>query len=134
MGPGRDRTRDPWISCQTRICCQTRYRLRYAAVPVRRESAENTLFVIEKLKFVPLVYLMCFPPLTKDVLYICSEYMQWHFIVKRVPWVGVGEASKNELRDANDNRHILAYFVRMRRKEDSTLLDLKSTSILTISA
>ena len=134
MGPGRDRTRDPWISSQTRICCQTRYRLRYAAEPVRRESAENTLFVIEKLKFVPLVYFMCFPPLTKDVLYICCEYMQWHFIVKRVSWVGVGEASKNELKDANDNRHILAYFVRMRRKEDSTLLDLKSTSILNISA
>ena len=31
MGPGRDRTRDPWICSQTRICGQTRYRLRYAA-------------------------------------------------------------------------------------------------------
>ena len=31
MGPGRDRTCDPWICSQTRICCQTRYRLRYAA-------------------------------------------------------------------------------------------------------
>ena len=31
MGLGRDRTRDPWICSQTRICCQTRYRLRYAA-------------------------------------------------------------------------------------------------------
>ena len=31
MGPGRDRTRDPWICSQTRICCQTPYRLRYAA-------------------------------------------------------------------------------------------------------
>ena len=31
MGPDRDRTRDPWICSQTRICCQTRYRLRYAA-------------------------------------------------------------------------------------------------------
>ena len=31
MGPGRDRTRDPWICSQTRICRQTRYRLRYAA-------------------------------------------------------------------------------------------------------
>ena len=30
MGLGRDRTRDPWICSQTRICCQTRYRLRYA--------------------------------------------------------------------------------------------------------
>ena len=27
MGPGRDRTRDPWIYSQTPICCQTRYRL-----------------------------------------------------------------------------------------------------------
>ena len=31
MGPGRDRTRDPWICSQTRICSQTHYRLRYAA-------------------------------------------------------------------------------------------------------
>ena len=31
MGPGRDRTRDPWICSQTRICCQTLYRMRYAA-------------------------------------------------------------------------------------------------------
>ena len=30
MGPGRDRTRDPCICSQTRIYCQTRYRLRYA--------------------------------------------------------------------------------------------------------
>ena len=29
MGPGRDRTRYPWICSQTCICCQTRYRLRY---------------------------------------------------------------------------------------------------------
>ena len=31
MGPDRDRTRDPWICNQTRICSQTRYRLRNAA-------------------------------------------------------------------------------------------------------
>ena len=31
MRPGRDGTRDPWICSQIRICCQTRYRLRYAA-------------------------------------------------------------------------------------------------------
>ena len=31
MGPDRDRTRDPWICSETRICSQTRYRLRYAA-------------------------------------------------------------------------------------------------------
>ena len=29
MGPGWDRTRDPWICSQLRICNQTRYRLRY---------------------------------------------------------------------------------------------------------
>ena len=32
IGPGRDRTCDPWICNQTRICCQTRFRLRYAAL------------------------------------------------------------------------------------------------------
>ena len=31
MGPGRDQTRDSSICSQTRICCQTRYRLPYAA-------------------------------------------------------------------------------------------------------
>ena len=31
MVPGGDRTRDPWICSHTRICSQTRYRLRYAA-------------------------------------------------------------------------------------------------------
>ena len=31
MGQDRDQTRYPWICSQTRICCQTRYRLRYAA-------------------------------------------------------------------------------------------------------
>ena len=31
MGPSRDRTRDPWICSQTRICCQTHYRLCYVA-------------------------------------------------------------------------------------------------------
>ena len=31
MWPGWDRTRDPWIGSQTRICCKTRYRLRYVA-------------------------------------------------------------------------------------------------------
>ena len=31
MGPGRDRTRDPLICSQLRICNQTRYGLRYAA-------------------------------------------------------------------------------------------------------
>ena len=31
MGPDRDRIRNPWICSQAHICCQTRYRLRYAA-------------------------------------------------------------------------------------------------------
>ena len=31
MGPGRDRTHDPWISSQTSICSQTLYPLHYAA-------------------------------------------------------------------------------------------------------
>ena len=31
MEPSQDQTRDPWICSQTRICCQARYRLRYAA-------------------------------------------------------------------------------------------------------
>ena len=38
MVPGRDRTRYPWICSQTRICNQTRYRLRYAARPLVRPN------------------------------------------------------------------------------------------------
>ena len=34
MGQDRDRTRNPWICSQTRICSKTRYRLRYAAWPL----------------------------------------------------------------------------------------------------
>ena len=32
MGPDWDQTCDPWICSQTRICCQTRYQLRYYIV------------------------------------------------------------------------------------------------------
>ena len=54
MGQGPDRTRDPWICSQTCICCQTHYRLRYAAryndicdklnLPVRQ--TKSLLFVL----------------------------------------------------------------------------------------
>ena len=58
MGPDRDRTRDPWICCQTRICSQTRYRLRYAArCNARTDSgAEITILsskIYEKLNIAP---------------------------------------------------------------------------------
>ena len=56
------------------------------------------------------------------------------FHCPKVSWVKEVEgASKNKLKDSNDKRHILAYFVGI-RKEDIKLLDLKSTSILNISA
>ena len=42
MGPGRDRTRDHWICSQTGICCQTRYRLRYAAQYYRYHKLRKT--------------------------------------------------------------------------------------------
>ena len=32
IGPGRDRTRDPWICSQTGIRCHTHYGLRYPAL------------------------------------------------------------------------------------------------------
>ena len=46
MGPGRDRTRDTWISSQTRICCQTRYRLRYAA---RYQQEQKCIIIYNKV-------------------------------------------------------------------------------------
>ena len=47
MGPGQDRTRDPWNCSQTRICSQTRYRLRYAT---RSHNMQQTKFWISKFK------------------------------------------------------------------------------------
>ena len=38
IGPRRDRTRDPWICSQTRIYCQTRYRL-HCTRPGRRSCS-----------------------------------------------------------------------------------------------
>ena len=46
MGPDRDRTRDPWICSQTRICNQTRYRLRYAARRNVIVSVEQTFHIV----------------------------------------------------------------------------------------
>ena len=56
MGPGRGRTRDPCICSQTRICCQTRYRLHYAA----RCSKEVVLLL--------LIYCSMYFPLFVGVL------------------------------------------------------------------
>ena len=47
MGPGRDRTRDPWICSQLRICNQTRYWLRYAA---RWSAHEGTIYAYTKAR------------------------------------------------------------------------------------
>ena len=50
MGPGRDRTRDPWVCSQTRICSRTRYRLRYAA-RIKKTKTHTTVTSINiKLK------------------------------------------------------------------------------------
>ena len=46
MGPDRDRTRDPWICSQTRICCQTRYRLRYAARRKIKKKVHSVLPIL----------------------------------------------------------------------------------------
>ena len=48
MGPGRDRTRDPWNCSQTRIGSQTRYRLRYAA----RSSACSNYFPLLFISYI----------------------------------------------------------------------------------
>ena len=57
MGPGRDPTRDPWICSQTRICCQTRYRLSYGAryilcsiLAFSEAILETQIFVTSKYK------------------------------------------------------------------------------------
>ena len=47
MGPDQDRTRDPWICSQTRICSQIRYRLRYAA----RRTSEMFWHVVKGISF-----------------------------------------------------------------------------------
>ena len=39
MGPGRERTRDPCICSQVRICSLTRYRLRYVYICTKNDFA-----------------------------------------------------------------------------------------------
>ena len=57
MGPGRDRTRDPWFCSQTRICCQTRYRLRYAArCRIILRCKQNQMMHIAEIVCIPPVY------------------------------------------------------------------------------
>ena len=51
MGLGWNRTRDPWICSQTRICCQTRYRLRYVA---RYKSKLKASYVTKKFSVICL--------------------------------------------------------------------------------
>ena len=70
MGPGRDRTRDPWNCSQTRICSQTRYQLRYAAY------FENVLRAVI---------------IEKSILTLLSTDLQFSFLVKMV--VGIQKLS-----------------------------------------
>ena len=49
IGPDRDRTRDPWICRQTRICSQTHYRLRYVS---HRKWSESLMGVHANLYLV----------------------------------------------------------------------------------
>ena len=55
MGPGRDRTRDPWICSQLRICNQTRYRLHYAArysdLSIDHTCFESSLYLNNSLRY-----------------------------------------------------------------------------------
>ena len=58
MGPGQDWTRDPWICSQTRICCQTRYRLHYTEFLAETVLAYVTLerFIFTKTLLVWFVW------------------------------------------------------------------------------
>ena len=58
MGPGRDRTRDPWNCSQTRICSQTRYRLRYAVSVQVKMSRQNVINVHNNGSFQTIYYKM----------------------------------------------------------------------------
>ena len=77
MGPSRDRTRDPWICSQTRICNQTRYRLPYAARlsvafdMISKNVSQNFAHIILKSQYVWLsVYL--YLPLSVTIHIISS--------------------------------------------------------------
>ena len=50
MGPDRDQTRDPWICSQTRIYCQTRYRLLLFAMVTRILYEEHPWIIPVKFK------------------------------------------------------------------------------------
>ena len=53
MGPGRDRTRDPWICCQTRTCCKTRFLPRdwILNIYLRNKETQQTLRVIVSIQY-----------------------------------------------------------------------------------
>ena len=70
MGPGMNRTRDPWICSQTRICCQKRYRLRYADqyqvlkkivnwLPLTKTNREY--FMLGNIRFIAIFYKFILP-------------------------------------------------------------------------
>ena len=70
MVPGQDRTCDPWICSQTRICSQTCDRLRYAARFGSIEISGNLMYV----------FLPCYKGSPLPGLYI-SLWMHPHYTI-----------------------------------------------------
>ena len=77
MGSGQDWTRNPWICSQTRICCQTCYRLRYAA---QWENDHRNYFMIYLHKRMGLGQHRTRDPWVCSQTHICSQthYRLWY--------------------------------------------------------
>ena len=79
MGPGRGRTRDPWICSQTRICCQTRYRLRYAARFVALRPKSTAMVIVGRSVHLSTL----FATVMRGLIYTSNICCGWSLNLKR---------------------------------------------------
>ena len=133
MGPGRDRTRDPWICSQTRICSQARYRLRYAA-RVSRFVAEFWLIASVKREwFVRVTQLAdtsirCFDsrPYKENHGITMSKTIYWHEHKHRLWVVEHLKPSWFELSNTAEYIRIMCVLGRHTRMSNNDCLSLLS--------
>ena len=87
MGPGRDRTRDPWICSQTRTCSQTRYPLRYAARPGANEISNRHRICTFGLSLRPLPWISGFELFTLYIVSLSWKYVWTTFKTRPDVWI-----------------------------------------------
>ena len=118
MGPGRDRTRDPWICSQLRICNQTCYRLHYAARyeldKIQNEAARIATGATKLVSLTNLYKEIGWESLTKrrsnhklTLLYKMINHLTPIYLSSLIP-AQVSSASRYNLRNAHNYQTIRA--------------------------